>query len=280
MATDPVIDNQKFIDDNNALLAAAKAVQEQLAEAQNDMNTFKEKLKKLSSDPQLALMELFYLLYASPNDSTMGGQIQDKMGITGEQLKLNGALTAVNNDLNNMINSNNNNPQSMNVMANDMSMLKGELSGDKSNPFYNKYLDPNSANPSMDPGAEKSVFNQLAALRKLFYIPNPNVPSDNPTSSETFYFDDTGADGKISSFYQYQQDLGQKGDVQGSTDAAKLITDDFATSTQTTQTASAVLNNDMKTLSPLLQTIQQFDSTFAQSMNAVIKAAINHTSTG
>lgn len=280
MSVNPVIDDSKFQSDNKEMLAAAAQVQEQLASGVSDTASYKQRLKNISSDPSIALIQLFFILYASPGDNTRGGLVQDQIGTTGAQLKLNGALTAVGNDLNNMVNSDNNNPASLSVFANDSSQLMGELSGDKSNKYYSKDLDPNLASPSLDPTTEKSIHDNLQSIRKFFNIPDAAVPGDNPVQgTDTYYFDPS--DSKyIQSFGELQDLLKKQGDGKSATEAAKAITDDFATNTQSTQTASAVLNNDMKTYSPLLQAIQQFDGSLAQMINAVKKASISHTTAG
>lgn len=258
---DKPINDSKFQKDNQALLNAAQQVEELKISQGSDNTDYKNLLHNLSSNPDLALMQLFALLYASPNNATMGGIVQDKIGITGAQLKLNGALTTVDNDLNNMVNSNNDNPASLKVFTHDTEDLMGEL--------QRGYVMGN-----IDPSTDHSLLTQLQTIRNLFWIGG----SDHDPRSG-FIFNDVGTK-DINSFAEYQKLLGEQGDTKNATKAAKIMTDSFATNTQTTQTASAVLNNDMKTYSPLLQAIQQFDTSIAQLINAVKKASISHIASG
>ncbi len=263
MSTPPAFD-KKFQDDNNAMLADATEVQNLIwardgkpapHKTPGDNSIFHTELGKISKNPDVALMQLFALLYASPTNATMGGIVQDNIGVTGAQLKLNGALTTVNNDLNNMVNSNSKNSDDLDTFKTDIQTVITEL-GDKSL----------LGNPEiMDQGANGSVQTQLTTIVNLFQGKGAKFGK---------------AKGLIHSFHEYQKLLNEQGDQKSVTEAAKTITDGFSTATQTTQTASAVLNNDMKTYSALLQAIQQFDTAIAQVINAIRKASVNHTASG
>jgi hypothetical protein len=281
MAT-PINYNQQFQKDNQQLLADAKQLQDSITEANNAHTQYLKNLKNLNVSATYALILLFYIMGASSNDDTSLGDFTNKAGITGERLKVNSDLTAVGNDLNNMTNSNSKDPALVTTFGQDSDILLDELSGDPSRTHYNSDLDPNAANPSIDPQAEQSVYNQLAQIRKQFNIDDPGESYNyNPGPNDTYYFSGFPNEGsKIQSFYEFQQDLGQQGDVKGATDVAKIITDNFSTNTQTTQTSSAVLNNDQKTYTAMMQAIQSFLAATAQWWNGIVKGANSHMASG
>ncbi len=275
------IDDTQFQTDDAKMLADAAKVQADLA-ALNDpttgaIATYKKKLADLkNADPMQALMLLFYILGASGQDSTTLGIWSDQSGITGDRLALNGDVTAVGNDLNKMTNSNDSDPNSLNIFGQDADKFLDQLSG--TGHYADPNMAPNTQDPSkssMDPEAEQSVYNQLLGIRQLFKITDPVDPNYNPPTGATYYFDPTDSN-KIQSFQQFQTDLGLQGDVQGSTDAAKIITDNFGTNTQTTQTASAVMNNDQKTYTSLMQSTQSFLAAIAQWWNGIVKGTTSH----
>lgn len=274
MSIDPVITDKQFQADNQQLLEDAAKVQADIKQTAADKAAYLKKLDDPNMSSSYALILLFYILGASGQTSTMLGYFTDQGGISGDQLALNGALTATGNDLNNMTQSNNNNPASMYVFGNDTNLLLNELSN-AGGAYPN--LDPNAANPSMDPQAQNSVFNELKQIRQEFYL-NDGSGYDPDPNSPTCYFE-PNTSSKIETFYGLQQDLGQQGDPQQATEAAKMMTDNFAANTQTTQTTSAVLNNDQKTYTSMEQTIQSFLASIGQWWNTTVKNANSHMTT-
>lgn len=277
----PVNYAKQFDEDNQKLLDDAAKLQASITESQQAYTHYLDQLKNLKVNANYALILLFYIMGASSSDSTTLGYFTDKAGITGERLTVNGDLTTVGNDLNNMTNSNANDQGAlMTTFGNDSDILLDELSGDPTRTNYKANLDPNAANPSIYPQAEQSVYSQLLQIRQLFNINESNENYNyNPGSDQTYYFDPNDPN-KIQSFYEFQQDLGLQGDVKGATDAAKIITDNFSTNTQTTQTSSAVLNNDQKTYTSMMQSIQSFLAAIAQWWNGIAKGANSHMASG
>lgn len=276
----PIDYNAQFQTDNDKLKADAAKLQASITESQTAYQQYLSHLKSLNVSSTYALILLFYIMGASSNDDTSLGYFTDKAGITGERLQVNSDLTAVGNDLNNMTNSNSQDPTLLTTFGNDSDILLDELSGDPSRTNYDPNLDPNAANPSIDPQAEQSVYTQLAQIRKQFNIQESNENYNyNPGPNDTYYFDPNDPT-KIQSFYEFQQDLGMQGDTKGATDVAKIITDNFSTNTQTTQTSSAVLNNDQKTYTSMMQAIQSFLAATAQWWNGIVKGANSHMASG
>lgn len=266
------IDDSQFQKDNAKMLADAQKVQEDIKQAAQDHDDYMKKLANPDLNSDYALILLFYIMGASNQDSTALGQWTNQSGVTGDRLAFNGALTTVNNDLNNMTQSNNADPQSLIIFGTDANKVLDELT-DAGGAYPN--LDPTIANPTMDPTTQGSVVDQLKAIRQEFKL---GLPYD-PTGTDVYYFDPSDSS-KIQTFAELQQDLGEQGDVKGSTDAAKLMTDDFGTNTQTTQTSSAVLNNDQKNYTSMMQTVQTFLAAIAQYWNTQVKNANSHMSSG
>lgn len=279
MSIDPIINdhdskapNYDFVDANQAMLDQAQRVQKDIQQSNTDLSDYYKKLHSMNVTAGYAMILLFFILGASNQSSTFMGYFTDKSGVTGDRLSLNGSVTKVGNILNNFTQSNNNNPNNLTqVFGTDTNKLLDELSDAGGN--YPD-LDPTAADPSMDPSTQNSVFTELQAIRQEFKL---GLPYD-PTGSDTYYFDPTDPS-KIQNFAELQTDLGQQGDVKGSTDAAKLMTDNFGTNTQTTQTASAVLNNDQKTFTSMEQAVQSFLASIAQWWNTQVKNCNNHMTT-
>lgn len=272
------IDDTKFLADNAQMLADAQKVQDDIKQAQQDHTDYINKLKDPNLNANYALILLFYIMGASNQDSTALGQWTDQSGITGDRLAFNGQLTTTINDLNNMTQSNDKDPQSLIVFGKDMNKVLDELT-DAGGAFSYLDSDPTktpSGQTTMDPDAQGSIVTQLTGIRQEFKL---GLPYD-PTGTDVYYFDPTGGDNAITNFWQFQQDLGEQGDVQGSTDAAKLMTDNFSTITQTGQTASAVLNNDQKNYTSMMQTVQSFLAAIAQWWSTQVKNSNSHMSSG
>lgn len=314
MLTDPVPPppNQAFLDaeakfeaDNAAMIAQAAKVQADIAAEAADRSNYIKELGKLagkSDIPPFALILLYmYALGASSSPATLEGGMNDQIGLAGDRTVLNSTATNVTNDLTDMINSNSSGIMNIsppntapvyasveNVFANDTAKFLGEIGGDPSNPNYCADLDPNSATPSMNPDAENLVEAQWLGIRRLFNIPTtgPWGPVTdpayyNPQSGDTYYFDPGGGD-YIGTFAEYQTDLNKRsgGGDKNATAAAKIITDNSQTASEALNTSNASLNNDIKTISALTQSINQALSAIAQMWTTLVKTANSHMVSG
>lgn len=271
---------KQFDNDNNAMLAKANQVQADLTQSENDITAYMQKLKNPHLNEDYALILLFYILGASNQPSTLLGTYTDKSGVTGDRLALNGLLTKVNNDLNNFTQSDDPDPNTIHKdFLPDMNKVLDELNGTSTDPAA-AGLNPNLTNPSMNILAEKSVFNELEGIRYEFY---DSTLAYNPPTTDTLHFDvDPGQPyGYFTNFADFQKALGQQGDpFPYATKAAKTMTDNFGTNTQTTQTASAVLNNDQKTYTSMEQAINSCLASIAQWWSTQVKNVNSHMASG
>lgn len=267
-----------FSQDFDALKEAGHNAHLAVEQAKKDNTEYHNRIGHLSSNPELALLQLFFALSASSHNDTALGYFTNRLGIHSDQLVVLAKVGAANNDIEGMTNSNSQNPDDLTKVANDYSQLKGLLSGNSNNPFYDKNFDPSQGGVAIDGETETTLHEQLAQLRALFDVSGANVPGDNPDLGALFSNQSGGT--AMSSFYQYQQDLQAQGNIDQSTTAAKDITDHSQTITETTQTANAVLNNDAKQDTAMIQALEQFGASLAQMMNTVKKSSIQHMASG
>ena len=239
--------------------ACAKEVNDAIAKEGADKADYDLKLDSVDQlikqgKTALALAELFFLMGASDSNSTAAGHFQNDIGITGKRLKLNGALTKVSSDFSTMFNSGDKDPNNLKVFDQEINIMQDKLS-DTSGPLYQ----------AMDSGTLGQMKTEYDAIDAMF--------SSGGHSGTGVYFDATDPT-KINSFEDLQTCLKSQSDAKGSTEAAQGFSNANATLVQTSQTTSAVLNNDMKTESSVLQAIEQFLGSLYQMNHEQIKTTL------
>lgn len=267
-----------FSDYVTDIKSAARKAQDVIEQTNEDMKHLQA--RQYSSNPEIAIIELIAALVGK-NDSMLTYSM-GKMDGASERIVVNSKIGSASNYLegkmNNPTSTQDTTGLSTEVMAmgNDLSILKGMTSSDSSASDYNWRFDHSAGGEAMDSATRESLHENFTELRHLFDLSSgspDNVPGDDGANAP---FSAKG----MTSFYQYQKDLGEPGDKNQSTEAAKTSTNCFQTIAETTQTTNGALTNDMKSYGSLSQTIEQTGAALGQMDVAVDKVAIQHAGSG
>ncbi|MBI5272963.1 MAG: hypothetical protein HY861_03160 [Chlamydiia bacterium] len=263
---------QNLLDD----AAAQEALQQQY---ESDKAAYKAKIEKLNAMHDGGLEMMFVMLEimtsANPGDSAnILGMQEDQLGIFGKGLQVQSDATNIMNDIQNTINATGETAPQAGDIDTVASKLDGYLDALGGNPNHPEYANQALITALGGQGSpeQQALITQLSAMRGTITeqtgdgSPN-NDATDYNSLPGTKYFDSTGANNTITSFYQMQQEMQQPGSAgESATAASKILTDAGNSISSTTQSANAALNEEISQLTNFEKDVQSFYTAFLKSI--------------